>query len=89
MWEAPFILREVVSVQPAVRNIDIRGILRSSRRQVGCDFEKTSLYQEVPDTTGLIDINLHEIPCFSAPKLASTTSILSDEGFLDDKIWFG
>jgi len=71
------------------KNVDIRGIVRSSRRRVGCDFEKTSLHQEVPDATSLVHIDLDEISCFSAAKLASTTSILSDEGFFDDKIRFG
>jgi hypothetical protein len=58
-------------------------------RRIRCNFEETSLHQEVPDTTGLVDIDFDKISCFPASKLASTTSVLSDEGLLDDKIWFG
>jgi hypothetical protein len=68
-----------------------RGILSSSsgRRRVRCDFEETGLHQEVPNSTRLVHIDLDEIPCLSAAELASTTSVLPDEVFLDDKIRLG
>jgi hypothetical protein len=91
VWEMPFILDNFVSIQLQGKMISVRGILSSSssRRRVRCDFEETSLHQEVPNSTRLVHIDLDEIPSFPAAKLASTTSVLPDEVLLDDKIRLG
>lgn len=45
--------------------------------------------EEVPNTTGLVDIDLDQVSRFSATELASSPSVFSDKGLLNNKIRLG
>lgn len=52
------------------------------------NLEESSLYEEIPHSTSLININLDKIPRFSTSKFTSPPRVLAHERFFDDKIRF-
>ena len=53
------------------------------------DLEETGLDEEVPHTTSLVHVDLHEVARFAPPQLAPTPRVLAHERLLDDEVRFG
>lgn len=66
-----------------------RVILNSNRLWFSSNLEKASLDEKVPYSTGLINIDLDEISCFSSSEFAPSSCVLTYKRLLDYKIRFG
>jgi hypothetical protein len=55
---------------------------------VHADAKIPRLYEEVPHSTGLVHINLHEVARLASAQLAATSSILPHKRLLDDQVGF-
>lgn len=74
---------------------DKPSILRATRRgcvvtgAVGSNLQESSLYQKIPYSAGLINVNLDQIARFASAKLPPSTGVLPYKSLLDDKIRLG
>ena len=70
---------------------DVRVILRLRRIDDSvwirvANPEEPRLHKEVPDSTGLVDIDLDKVASLTSPQLATAASVFSNQGLFDDEI---
>jgi hypothetical protein len=56
---------------------------------VSCNPKEASLYQKIPDPTGLVDINFDEISSLATAEFAPSSSVFAYKSFFDHEVWFG